>query len=116
MGSAMSVKMRQHVEREIADAAIKGLLAAGHDLSVNDTEEWSILNSRDAAAVLAAMFQADEEWLCVDVKPANTAKRDCYGWVRFIYGNDGWDVINDYSTNLEGPLTAANALAKFWMG
>ncbi len=23
------------------------------------------------------------------------------GWVRFIYGNDGWDVISDYTTNLE---------------
>jgi hypothetical protein len=22
-------------------------------------------------------------------------------WVRFVYGNDGWDVINDYSMALE---------------
>jgi hypothetical protein len=32
------------------------------------------------------------------------------GWVRFIYGNDGWDVMNDYSTVLEPYLIKTNAL------
>lgn len=26
---------------------------------------------------------------------------ELYGWIRLIFGNDGWDSINDYSTNLE---------------
>ena len=110
----MSVKMRRHVEREIVTAAIRGLLDAGHDLSVFDTEEFQILNSRDADAVLAAMMGADEEWLYADSRPVNEARRECFGWVRFIYGNDGWDVINDYTTNLEDALKPANERAEFW--
>lgn len=38
-----------------------------------------------------------------------TGKR--IGWVRMIYGNDGWDVMADYTTNLEDVLTDANKLA-----
>jgi hypothetical protein len=38
--------------------------------------------------------------------------RRSFGWVRFIYGNDGWDVINDYTTNLEPVIAGVNALAE----
>jgi hypothetical protein len=34
-----------------------------------------------------------------------------FGWVRFIYGNGGWDVINDYTTNLEPWMTNVDAIA-----
>jgi len=33
-------------------------------------------------------------------------------WVRFIYGNDGYDVINDYSCSLEQVLTNTNNLVE----
>jgi len=33
------------------------------------------------------------------------------GWVRFVMGNDGYDVINDYTTNLEKVLKRANQVA-----
>lgn len=35
------------------------------------------------------------------------------GWVHFVYGNDGWDVISDYTVNLEtlGVLDKAQTLA-----
>lgn len=103
--------MRQHVEREIAAAAIKGLLDAGHRVTVYNGEEDVLTDSRDSAAILSAMFTTDEDWLQVDVEGGRPG-----GWVRFIYGNDGWDVINDYSTNLEAELTAANARGDYWSG
>ena len=31
--------------------------------------------------------------------------------MRLIYGNDGWDVVNDYTTNLEPLLAGATAEA-----
>lgn len=98
----MSVKMRQKVEREIAVAVIKALLAAGYSLGVNDGEETTIHHSTDAKAIENAMFTTDEDWLLVFDKE-NTDHTDERGdwWVRFIYGNDGWDVINDYCTALE---------------
>jgi hypothetical protein len=32
------------------------------------------------------------------------------GWMRFIYGNDGWDVLADYTVNLEPLMPAVNEL------
>ena len=32
-------------------------------------------------------------------------------FVYLVYGNDGWDVISDYSVKLETELACANALA-----
>jgi len=32
--------------------------------------------------------------------------------VYFVLGNSGWDVISDYTTNLEALLAGANALAE----
>jgi hypothetical protein len=111
----MSVKMRQMVEREIAQATIKALLDAGFLLGVNDGEETTIHHSRDAKAIEAAMFTTDEDWLLVNLKGDDRKDPRPQHWVRFIYGNDGWDVINDYSTHLEawiGKGTAVEAVIK----
>jgi hypothetical protein len=54
------------------------------------------------------MFTVDEEKLLVR-KTANSRTFD--GWVFFVYGNNGPDVINDYTTNLEPALVKTNALA-----
>jgi hypothetical protein len=102
-----NVKVRQKIERLIAEAAVKQLLAAGFLLGVNDGEDITISHSCDAAKILAAMFTTDEDYLYVylDSDP------DFTYWVRFVYGNDGWDVISDYNVALEEHLTEANALA-----
>jgi len=34
------------------------------------------------------------------------------GWVYFVYGNDGWDVVSDYTTNLEAVLKGSGELAE----
>lgn len=34
------------------------------------------------------------------------------GWVYVVMGNDGWDVISDYTTNLEPLMSGANRLAE----
>lgn len=113
----MSVKMRQEVERKIVQAAIKQLLAAGFSLDVNDGEETTLKHSTDAAAIVAAMFTTDEDYLFVNEpgagSPAAALKGGSrIGWVRFIYGNDGYDVMSDYTVNLESQLTEANKLAE----
>lgn len=104
----MSVKMRQLVEREIAEQVVTDLLAAGYALGVNDGEEITIHHSLSKAAILAAMFTTDEDYLYVYAKgdaqswdDINKEDETPDYWVRFVYGNDGWDVINDYITVLE---------------
>lgn len=109
----MSLAIRRHVERDVITAAIRGCLAAGYDLTVNNGEENVLLNSRDEAAILGALWTTDEDHLFLNLDPTTWARA---GWIRLIYGNDGWDVINDYTTNLEHALEQATARADFWAG
>lgn len=110
----MNIKMRQEVERKIADAAIEQLLAAGFSLGVNDGEETTVHHSRSAEAIRKAMFTTDEDWLLVFVKGDNQKDPRPQYWVRFIYGNDGYDVISDYSVFLEKHLTEADKISKHY--
>lgn len=103
----MSVKMRQEVERKIAAALVKSARAAGYTISVDNGEDETYKMS-SAKAVLAAMFTTDEDRLFM----WNPANGKCVGWVYFVYGNDGWDVISDYTTNLEPIMAEANKISK----
>lgn len=102
----MSVKLRQELEKRIATEVINEALRMGHAISVNDGEETTLTHSRIAGDILAAMFTTDEDWLFI-----MDGVKDI-GWVRFIYGNDGYDVVNDYTTNLEELMRPANELAE----
>jgi hypothetical protein len=96
------------IENIIMRQAIKDLLAAGYEITVSlEGEEPEIKRSRDAEAIFKAMCAGDEDWLTV----FNPGAKWAFGWVRFIYGNDGWDVLADYTTNLEEVLRTTNALA-----
>lgn len=108
-GDTAFVKARQRVEQTISLAAAKALLNAGYLLGVNDGEETTLRYSRDIEAVKQALFTTDEDYLLVwddadQDDPLNAAANDDPRpdyWVRLVYGNDGWDVISDYSVSLE---------------
>lgn len=97
---------RRQIERLLAREAATRLITAGYALTVNDGEDDTLKASKDVAAVLLAMFTTDEDWLIV-LDSAGTRK----GWVRFIYGNDGYDVVNDYTVNLEPIMSEVNKVA-----
>jgi hypothetical protein len=90
----------------MARATIAAILAAGFSVTVNNGEEDDeISSSRDAESIYRAMFSTDEDYLhVVRHKPGAGANVMESGWIRFIYGNEGPDVINDYTTNLESIL------------
>ena len=96
-----SVHVRQEVESLIAQGVIAAVLAEGLAITVNDGDENVLEHSRDADAVLAAMFSTDEDRLYVSSGPESGIS---HGWILFIYGNDGFDVVSDYTTNLESIL------------
>lgn len=105
--SNASLKTRQEMERLIRERVVDELLAAGFMLNVNnggDDNELPAMTT-DRLAVLAVMDKTDDEHLLVE--DSHTS-----GWVYFVYGNDGWDVVSDYTTNLERYLTASDALAE----
>lgn len=100
-----NVKLRQELERRIARAIIQDALKLGYNIDVNDGEETTLRASTDVKAILRAMFTTDEDWLILH-------RGEKRGWVRFVYGNDGWDVVNDYAVNLEEIMPRANKLAE----
>ncbi len=108
----MSVKMRQLVEREIAMATVKALLAGGFSLGVNDGEDLTLHHSRSTRAIEKALFTTDEDWLLVYTKGATKEDARPDYWVRFVYGNDGWDVISDYTVYLEPWIGEGTAVQK----
>lgn len=101
------------VEAMIAKQCIADLLAAGFYVTMHDGEEDMVIRSRDADAIFAAMATTDEDYLFVSDKATGAANKraDC-GWVRFIYGNSGPEVINDYTTRLEKTIAPTNKLAE----
>jgi hypothetical protein len=109
-GSTGAVKARQRIEQTIALVTAQALLDAGFLLGVNDGEETTVHHSRDIDAIKAALFTTDEDYLYVyqdadqddplNVEPGTSEDRPDY-MVRLVYGNDGWDVINDYNCYLE---------------
>jgi hypothetical protein len=96
------------MDRMIVRKVVIDALAAGYTLSVNDGgDELAIKNSTSRKAVMAALINTDEDYL-IFRRPGVKG----HGWVRFIYGESGWDVICDYSTDLDDVLAGANALAE----
>lgn len=95
---------RIKIEEQIAKRVIKDALAAGFKLSVFDSDEITLEKSSDADEIFKAMFTSDDDRLYFYKEGVDDGY---FGWVWFIYGNSGWDVISDYTTNLEhvvGPV------------
>jgi hypothetical protein len=103
------LRARIALERKIAKTIVEDALRAGYALNVQNGGETEELPnpSADPKLVLKTMFQTDDEYLMV----YNSITGKHVGWVRFIYGNDGWDVVNDYTVNLEPLMSRANAIS-----
>lgn len=101
----MNIETRHSIEKQIAIAAAQGLIDAGYSVAVYDGEEIAQEDTTDINKIKDALFATDEDHLM--------AYKDgsLRGSVSLIYGNDGWDVMADYSTSLEPALLAANELA-----
>ena len=117
-GTTGTIKARQRIEQTIALVTAQALLDAGFLLGVNDGEETTLRYSRDLDKVQAALFTTDEDYLLVyedadQDDPLNVVEDDRADyWVRFVYGNDGWDVISDYLTALEPYIGEGTVVAK----
>lgn len=82
------------------------MIDQGYFLSVWDGKEFVTSRLSGSKDVIAAMMQTDEDFLCV-----YDGKGKRVGFVCFVYGNDGWDVIYDYSTALKTALEPVFVLA-----
>jgi len=108
--SNVNVKQRQRIEKEIASIVVHDAIAAGFTLSVvNGGDDYEIENCGDAVKILETMFLTDDERLYFVRDGKNV------GWVYFVYGEEGWDVICDYTVNLEEHLKRASELSEEYM-
>jgi Fe-S cluster assembly iron-binding protein IscA len=117
---------RQAVERKIVRRFVKDALAAGYRLGVSldrgyDVDDGMLLGSTDAKKIMDEAFAGDEAHIFIQPATGPTVEDGqvvSEGWVYIVLGNDGWDVISDYSTNDKGDsltdklLVNANALAE----
>jgi hypothetical protein len=93
---SLSVENRQRVERKIARAIIKAAIALGFTFIIdNGGDDDEEIKTTTLSKTLKEMFATDQEKLYL----VKDGKR--VGWVFFVYGNDGWDVVNDYTVNLD---------------
>jgi len=106
---SFQLKNRIKCERRIVERVVDDALKAGYSVTVNDGEEDVLFASLDKVAILKSMFSTDEDRLYFHTKSGKAS----FGWVYFIYGNDGPDVINDWTDNeaTNKLLMGANALA-----
>lgn len=99
---------RQKLERQIAFKLIEELLAGGYELAIDDGEGIAVRRTRDEKTLREGLFSVDEEHILV-YKPTDKTR---IGWVFLVYGNDGYDVINDYAVSIEDHITETNKLAE----
>lgn len=94
------VSARIWIERQIVAMTVRDLLKARMQLSIDRSEE----GRSDSEPVTDVSPETIDEIMACDLETLYVGDN---GWVLFVYGNDGWDVISDYTTNLEdiiGPI------------
>lgn len=104
--TTQQIKNRQAIERRIVSEAINAGIKEGYTFIIyNGGDSDEEIKTTNKQETLSAMFATDEErlYLCKEGKKI--------GCIFFVYGNDGHDVICDYSTNLEELLTSTHKLA-----
>jgi hypothetical protein len=120
-GDKMSVKMRIEVERKIVGKFVQDALAAGYRLAVSLERGYDapdcLLGSVDYDKIMDEAFAGDDCHIFIQPGDGPLTDEDgrivSDGWVNPVFGNDGWDVISDYSANelTERLLVGANAIS-----
>lgn len=102
----MSIIIREF-ERKIVRMTIDAVLAAGrkaawnHDSYIEDDDTFYASDSSEET--LDDAFACNDLRLWVD--PLDFPNR---GWIWFVFGSNGYDVISDYTTNIEELLKPIN--------
>ena len=99
---------KTEAENLIMQAVISAFVNAGFVIQIDNGGEADELLGpfTDGTEIFNNMRQADE-----DVLRIYTEEGKLRGFVQFVYGNSGWDVIADYTTSLQQYLTEADNLA-----
>mgnify|MGYP001203946185 FL=1 len=104
----MDIQTRIQVERLIVKSAMDSLIEQGYSVATyvdNDLSELST-PTRNIDEIMDLLMESDEDTVIVSRRGSRI------GTLQFVYGNDGWDVLSDYSTTLEDALQRTGSLAE----
>ena len=90
---------RQNIERIIVSTIVNEAISKGYSVSVDYNDgafDKPVERSTDATEILKHTMATDEENLIFHRKDGTYA-----GFVFLVYGNDGYDAINDHSATIE---------------
>lgn len=94
----MNVQQRQAIERKIVGEIIDVAFDHGYTIRIdNGGDEDEMIPCRTPDEAKAEIMQTDEEYLHFFKYDMENKKWVGEGWVWCVYGNDGWDVVADYS-------------------
>jgi hypothetical protein len=90
-----SVRRRFELEWDIALALVKSAIGHSYTIEVDYGDDETVKGLTTVVDVMNVLFEADDEHLFL-------TGGDCGdGWIYLVYGNDGYDVISDYTVNLD---------------
>ena len=93
-----ATKVRQKIETEIVTSFVKAIFKNGFTMSLNNGYDPET-HFDSAKKALRQMMQTDEEEIFIYKNGSQI------GTAKFVYGNDGFDCLTDYSLNLESVLS-----------
>jgi hypothetical protein len=108
----MNIHRRIAIEKAIYARIVQDALIMGYKVSINnggDDDEYELEQSSDYFDIVGAGYLTDEDTLEFYLD-------DKYiGFVYLVYGNTGWDVINNYTATqgIEAILKGAEDLANY---
>jgi len=105
-----SVRARALLELEIVCALIRRANDCGFYLGIHALSN----RVRSDNELKKELFDLDEA--TVEVYADEPASPQPHGWIRLVFGNNGYGLISDYSTNLETFLAPVKEVAEFWGG
>ncbi len=95
-------RARAKMEIQIVNKILADAKKAGYECSIIDYEDEG--DKEYKSDIRGALFNLDQAYLVFH----KDKKR--IGWVFLVFGNSGYDLICDYTTNLEEFLKGANDL------
>ena len=97
------------MEQAIANQIVTDALALNYTVSVYDSEEWALKRSGNHQEIIAALNSTG--W---DQLKFRKADGEYVGVVALIWGESGYDLVNDYTSSeaMESLLKNASDLAE----
>lgn len=107
MELSKQVANRIKMERAIISRLVKDGLSLNYTVSVFDGEEWCLKHSESYKAIMDSIQSTDMD----KIRFRNNG--EIVGTFLMVYGNDGYDVICDYTDNVLSNelIKGANILA-----